>query len=185
MARKLPQLIPYGVPRVDVMRAMATDAYCDLPTHPGNPQNALKVDDKFWVENGEKLERIFGIYVQLYISNPMTDTVLAQADGLIWRDHSFCIVSYCTETRAPHYWAKSNAAFNPRIGVGCPGIWRTHNLAAAPRSNTFSPSMISAESADRLASARFFTLPSVDRSRATARLAVSCDCGRIQYTWHL
>jgi hypothetical protein len=94
---KLPQLIPYGVPRVDVMRAMATDAYRDLPTLPGNSQNALKVDDKFWVENGEELERIFGIYVQLYVSNAMTDTMLAQADGLIWRDHSFCIVSYCTE----------------------------------------------------------------------------------------
>lgn len=79
IASKLPPLIPYGVPRIDVMRAMATDAHRDLPTHPDNAQNALKIDDKFWVENGEKLERVFGIYVQLYVSNPMTDTMLAQA----------------------------------------------------------------------------------------------------------
>ena len=74
VASKLPPLIPYGVPRIDVMRAMATDAYRDLPTHPDNTQNALKIDDKFWVENGEKLERVFGIYVQLYVSNPIGDT---------------------------------------------------------------------------------------------------------------
>lgn len=79
VASKLPPLIPYGVPRVDVMKAMATDAYRDLPTHPDNTQNALKIDDKFWVENGEKLERVFGIYVQLYVSNPIDETAPALA----------------------------------------------------------------------------------------------------------
>ena len=76
---RLPPLIPYGVPRIDVMRSFASDAHRNLPTHPDNMHAALKIDDKFWVDNGGKLERVFGIYVQLYVANPPADTILASA----------------------------------------------------------------------------------------------------------
>lgn len=74
---KLPALIPYGVPRIDVMRLFNSDAHRNLPTHPNNLQNALKIDDKFWVDNGARLERAFSIYVQLYVSNPSSDSIIA------------------------------------------------------------------------------------------------------------
>ncbi|MFZ6776839.1 extracellular solute-binding protein [Undibacterium sp. Ji83W] len=62
----LPKLIPYGVSRLDVMKRYSTDAYRNLPTHPVNVQTSLKIDDKFWVEYGEKLERLFVSYASLY-----------------------------------------------------------------------------------------------------------------------
>jgi len=64
--KRLPLLIPYGVPRTDVAQSYANDTHRDLPTHPDNLKSALKIDDKFWVENGEKLEREFGAWVDLY-----------------------------------------------------------------------------------------------------------------------
>jgi putative spermidine/putrescine transport system substrate-binding protein len=76
---KLPELIPYGVPRMDVMHQFATDAHRDLPTHPANLKTAFAVDDKFWVEHGAQLERVFGIYVQLFASESSQPVRLAQA----------------------------------------------------------------------------------------------------------
>jgi putative spermidine/putrescine transport system substrate-binding protein len=83
---RLPQLIPYGVPRMDVMRQYAADGHRDLPTHPANLKSALAIDDKFWVEHGARLERVFGIYVQLYVSNHAPHMALAFA-GRTHQDH--------------------------------------------------------------------------------------------------
>jgi putative spermidine/putrescine transport system substrate-binding protein len=77
---RLPGLIPYGVPRKDVMQQLSTDGHRDLPTHPANLKGALAVDDRFWVEHGAQLERVFGIYVQLYAGDPEGSTRLAGID---------------------------------------------------------------------------------------------------------
>lgn len=77
---RLPELIPYGVPRTDVMRRYAADAYRHLPTHPSNLRNALTVDDKFWVEHGAQLERTFGIYVELYASQGVPGTAAVRQE---------------------------------------------------------------------------------------------------------
>ena len=63
---RLPQLIPYGVPRLDVMKSFSTDAFRNLPTHPDNIQTSFNIDDKFWVNNGEQLERIFNTFALLH-----------------------------------------------------------------------------------------------------------------------
>jgi putative spermidine/putrescine transport system substrate-binding protein len=76
---RLPGLIPYGVPRMDVMHQYATEAHRDLPTHPANLRTALAVDDKFWVEHGAQLERVFDIYVQLFASDAEPSARFAQA----------------------------------------------------------------------------------------------------------
>lgn len=56
---KLPVAIAYGVTNVGSTRLIDPKRLADLPTDPNNMKNAVRLSDKFWIENIDKLTERF------------------------------------------------------------------------------------------------------------------------------
>jgi putative spermidine/putrescine transport system substrate-binding protein len=55
----LPPRIPYGVTARGANALLTRDVLMQLPTAPQNAQSALRIDDRFWLDNIDRLNRRF------------------------------------------------------------------------------------------------------------------------------
>jgi putative spermidine/putrescine transport system substrate-binding protein len=61
--KELPPRIPYGLTHVAATAMVDKAVLPDLPTNPENLKAALYIDDKFWLENLDKLNQRFNAWV--------------------------------------------------------------------------------------------------------------------------
>jgi putative spermidine/putrescine transport system substrate-binding protein len=60
---RLPPLIPYGVTARDANALIPPPVLAQLPTAPANAETALQIDDKFWLDNLDRLNQRFNAWV--------------------------------------------------------------------------------------------------------------------------
>jgi putative spermidine/putrescine transport system substrate-binding protein len=61
--KNLPTHIPYGVTQVSATALVDKSVMPDLPTNPANLKSALYINDKFWLENLDKLNQRFNAWL--------------------------------------------------------------------------------------------------------------------------
>ncbi|WP_237215466.1 ABC transporter substrate-binding protein [Falsiroseomonas oryziterrae] len=59
----LPPRIPYGVTARGANALLTRDVLMQLPTAPQNAQSALRIDDRFWLDNIDRLNRRFEAWI--------------------------------------------------------------------------------------------------------------------------
>jgi len=61
--KNLPPRIPYGITQVSATALVDQSVLPDLPTNPANLKTALYINDKFWLENLDKLNQRFNAWL--------------------------------------------------------------------------------------------------------------------------